>query len=111
MCEVYIRFPTETIQIPAMSCLDAKISLVPKHQLIVPPTVLAPATHIRTDKATKIHTLSLLTYELFFQNSSKKKIMPRVIPTAGEGERKKNPYQLHLYFIHHTLYDNRKAIN
>ena len=37
--------------------------------------------------------------------------MPRVIPTAGEGERKKNPYQLHLYFIHHTLYDNRKAIN
>ena len=37
----------------AMSCLDAKISLVPKHLLIVPPTLLAPATHIRTDKATK----------------------------------------------------------
>ena len=37
--------------------------------------------------------------------------MPRVIPTAGKGERKKNPYQLRLYFIHHTLYDNRKAIN
>ena len=73
MCEVYIRFPTETMQIPAMSCLDAKISLVPKHQLIVPPTLLAPATHISTDKATKIHTLSLLRYELFFQNSSKKK--------------------------------------
>ena len=73
MCEVYIRFPTETMQIPAMSCLDAKISLVPKHQLIVPPTLLAPATHISTDKATKIYTLSLLRYELFFQNSSKKK--------------------------------------
>ena len=30
-----------------------------------------PATHIRTDKATKIHTLTPLTYELFFfQNSS-----------------------------------------
>ena len=57
----------------AMSCLDAKILLVPKHQLIVPPTLLAPATHNHTDKATKIHTLTPLTYELFFQNSSKKK--------------------------------------
>ena len=37
----------------AMSCLDVKISLVPKHKLIVPSTLLAPATHIRTDKATK----------------------------------------------------------
>ena len=37
----------------AMSCLDAKISVVPKHQLIVPSTLLAPATHIRTDKVTK----------------------------------------------------------
>ena len=51
----------------AMSCLDAKISLVPS---IVPLTLLPPATHIRTDKATKIHTLTPhMTYELFFQNS------------------------------------------
>ena len=37
----------------AMSCLEAKISLAPKHQLMVPSTLLAPATHIPTDKATK----------------------------------------------------------
>ena len=34
------------------------MSLVPKHQPIVPSTLLAPATNIRTDKATKIQTLS-----------------------------------------------------
>ena len=38
----------------AMSCVDAKISLVPSNQLIVPSTLLAPATQIRTDKATKL---------------------------------------------------------
>ena len=53
-----------------MPCLiDAKISLVPKHQLIVPSTLLAPATNFRTYKATKIDTLTPLTYGLFFQNS------------------------------------------
>ena len=75
----------------AMSCLstvDAKISLVPKHQLTVPSILLALATNIRTYKdtkiqsykdtkiqrykATKIHTLTPLTYELFFQNNSNK---------------------------------------
>ena len=35
-----------------------------KHQLMVPSTLLDPATHIRTDKATKIHTLRPQTYEL-----------------------------------------------
>ena len=54
----------------ATSCVDAKISMVPKHQLMVPLTLLAPGTHIRTEKATKIHTLRPLTYELCFQNSS-----------------------------------------
>ena len=33
--------------------IDAKISLVPKHQLIVPSTLLAPPTNIWTYKATK----------------------------------------------------------
>ena len=44
--------------------LDAKISLVPMHQLIVPSTLLAPATQIRTHKVTKIHNIILkpLTY-------------------------------------------------
>ena len=41
---------------------NAKMSLVPKHQLIVPSTLLALATNIRTYKATKIHTLTPLTY-------------------------------------------------
>ena len=50
----------------AMSCLDGKISVVLKHQLMVPATLFAPATQIPTDKATKIHTLTPLTYELFF---------------------------------------------
>ena len=49
--------------------LDAKISLVPTHQLIVPSTLLTPAKEIRTDKATKIHMLKPLTYELFFKIS------------------------------------------
>ena len=53
--------------------LDAKISLVPTHQLIVPSTLLAPATEIRTRKDTKIHTLKPLTYELFFQIAQKLK--------------------------------------
>ena len=50
----------------AMSCLDGKISVVLKRQLMVPATLFAPATQIPTDKATKIHTLTPLTYELFF---------------------------------------------
>ena len=49
--------------------LDAKISLVPKHQLIAPSTLLALATNIPTYKlrykATKIHTLTALTYTVF----------------------------------------------
>ena len=58
-----------------MSCLDAQIALVPSNQLIVPSTLLAPATHIQTDKATKPqrYTLRPLTFELFFQNSSEMK--------------------------------------
>ena len=47
----------------AMPCsIDGKISLVLKHQYIVPSTLLALATNIRTYKATKIHTLTPLTY-------------------------------------------------
>ena len=38
----------------AKSSLEAKFSLVPKHQLMEPLTLLAPATHILTDKATKL---------------------------------------------------------
>ena len=46
---------------------SCEISFVPSYQLIVPSTyIMAPATHIPTDKATKIHTLTPLTYELFF---------------------------------------------
>ena len=47
--------------------IDAKISLVPKHQLVIPSTLLALATNIRTYKATKIHMLTPLTYDLFFK--------------------------------------------
>ena len=53
----------------AMSCLESHW-LKKKHQLIVPSTLLAPATRIRTGKAKKKHTLRPLTCELFFQNSS-----------------------------------------
>ena len=58
---------------------DAKISLVPKHQLIVPLILFAIATNIRTYKATKIHTITPLTNELFFKNSSKTIIL--IYPT------------------------------
>ena len=44
-----------------------------RHQFIVSSTLLAPATEIRKHKATEIHTLKPLTYELFFQKSSKMK--------------------------------------
>ena len=52
--------------------------MVPKHQLIVPSTLLALATKIRTYKVTKpqrCNTLTPLTYELFFQNSSKRRVL------------------------------------
>ena len=52
---------------------NEKTSLVPTQQLIVPLTLLAPATEIRTLKATKIHTLKSLIYELFFEKKKKKK--------------------------------------
>ena len=54
--------------------LDAKISLVPTHQLIIPSTLLAPVTEIWTHKATKMHTLKPLTYELFWKNTSIKMV-------------------------------------
>ena len=55
---------------PLAKSYDAKISLVPKHQLIAPSTLLALAKkhpNIQRSKATKIHTLTPLTYERFFQ--------------------------------------------
>ena len=62
----------------AMSCLDAKISLVPKHKLVVPSSYLplqhtSEQTRPQSRKATQpqIHTLRPLTYELFFQKRSK----------------------------------------
>ena len=51
--------------------LDTKIWLVLLHQLILPSTLLAPATNIQKYKATKMQMLKPLTYELFFQNGSK----------------------------------------
>ena len=67
--KVLLNFVSERIKlvyrITLLGTVSAKISLVPKHQLIVPSTLLAPATDIRTHKATKIHTLSPLTCELF----------------------------------------------
>ena len=56
---VSIKCPCLTFS-AAMWCLDAKISLVPKHNPIVPSTLLAPATHIQTDKATKPQEYILL---------------------------------------------------
>ena len=54
--------------------LDAKISLVPMHQLIVPSTLLTLATqnnpNTQSHKDTYTQSIDIL-YELFFQNSSK----------------------------------------
>ena len=52
--------------------IDAKISLVLKHQLIVPSTLLPLATNIPTYKATKIHTPTPLINELFFKIAQEK---------------------------------------
>ena len=60
----------------SMPCLiDAKISLVPKHQLIVPSTVLALATNIRRYKATKIHTITPLTYKITHEHNLHVKVL------------------------------------
>ena len=63
----------------AKSSLEAKFSLVPKHQLTVPSTLFnwplqhtSVQTQPQSHKATEIHMLTPLTYELFFQSSSKK---------------------------------------
>ena len=54
--------------------LDAKISLVPMHQLIEPSTLLTLATqnnpNTQSHKDTYTQSIDIL-YELFFQNSSK----------------------------------------
>ena len=54
--------------------LDAKISLVPMHQLIVPSTLLTLATqnnpNTQSHKDTYTQSIDIL-YDLFFQNSSK----------------------------------------
>ena len=54
--------------------LDAKISLVPMHQLIVPSALLTLATqnnpNTQSHKDTYTQSIDIL-YELFFQNSSK----------------------------------------
>ena len=54
---------------------------------MVPSTLLAPAIQIRTDTATEIHTLTPLTYELFFQSSSKKEKGNREALERVVGER------------------------
>ena len=58
-----------------MSCLGAKISLIPKHRLIVPSSywLLQHTSDQTSYKAAKpqIHTLRPLTYELFFKKNSK----------------------------------------
>ena len=63
-----------------MSCLDAKISLVPKHKLIVPSPFLAPATQIQTDKATKPQWYIRLDHWhwAIFQNSKKTNVYPTI---------------------------------
>ena len=114
--------------------VDSKISLVPKHQLIVPSTLLALATNIRTYKvtkiqsykvtkiqsykATKIHTLTPLTYELFFQNSSKKRKRKekkrkeagkkiRLYPESNSGPSTPQAVLLLLRHVQHTeSFDN-----
>ena len=81
----------------AMPCLDAKISLV---LTIVPHSafyLIGPCnTHPyrQSHKATKIHTLTPLTYELFFQRSSKKEkgnrgALERVVSEIEEKKRKR----------------------
>ena len=77
------------LKVPFLQFLDLKqsechkkLSLVPMHQLVVPSTLLAPATEIRTLKATKIHTLKSLIYELFFEKkkSSEKDLSLAKLP-------------------------------
>ena len=82
----------------AMPCLDAKISLV---LTIVPHSafyLIVPCnTHPyrQSHKATKIHTLTPPTYELFFQNSSKKEwISLKPHEHRGGYWRKKLPWTI-----------------
>ena len=54
----------------AKSRLDAKISLVPKHQLTVPSTLLAPATQPKKTKPQRYIRSDHWHTSNFFQNSS-----------------------------------------
>ena len=56
-----------------VSCLDAKIALVPKHQRIAPSTLLAPVTDTRRHEATKPQRYIRPNHwhVSYFQNSSK----------------------------------------
>jgi len=81
-----------------MPCLiDAKISLVPKHQLMVPSTLLALATNIRRYKATKIHTLTPLTYELFFKIVQKWQFWVAIGQTLALGSSLSNTLRTNLH--------------
>ena len=98
----------------AMSCLDAKISLVPKHELIVPQTLLAPATHIWTNKATKKHTLTPLTYELFFQNSSTRILYQSLVTILNNSCCIKlgytGPHDVQVIIISYNIYQTLKLL-
>ena len=54
--------------------VDAKISLVPKHQLILPSTLLALATNIRTYKVTKIQSYKKIAQQEKKKNKKNKTV-------------------------------------
>ena len=58
------KWPCSTFSNAMLNRSQLKISLVPKHQLIIPSTLFALATNIRRYKATNIHTLTPLTYKI-----------------------------------------------
>ena len=108
--------PVRPLAMPSL--IDAKISLVPKHQTHSTFNLIGSCNkhpNIQSHKATKIHTLTPLTYELFLQNSSKKR------PSFASGRKHWSrfravvtkeiqvgnikalrPQSVHYQLIHHT---------
>ena len=96
-----------------MQCLDAKISSVPN---IVPHStfnLIGPCnTHPnkQTHKPTKIHTLTPLTYEICFQNSSKRLKTFRLLPSSFQNRSPPNPLRKARDRIKTTLSDRSSTL-
>lgn len=80
--------------------------------LIVPSTLLAPATHIQTNKPTNPQRYTRLRHwhEICFQNSSKRLKTFRLLPSSFQNRSPPNPLRKARYRIKTTLSDRSSTL-